>query len=103
MKVTTSDRMRQLLREDDWTPTELASEVGCHRSMAQNLIGKEIAAGNVQFVSYDRRPGSRSNLYTWVGDDDLLTMAKRAADYLEEHAKDQLGQSIANHLRRMTS
>jgi hypothetical protein len=103
MKVTVSDKMRQILRDDDWTPSELASEVGCRVSVAQNLISKEIAAGNVQFVGYDRRPGSRSNLYTWVGDDDLITMAKRAADYLEEHAKDPLGQSIANHLRRMTS
>jgi hypothetical protein len=57
----------------------------------------------VQFVGYKQETGKRSNLYTWVGDDDLITMAKRAADYLEEHAKDQLGQSIANHLRRMTS
>jgi hypothetical protein len=103
MKVTVSDKMRQLLREYDWTPAQLASEVGCRISVAQNLITREIAAGNVEFVGYDRRPGARSNLYAWVGDDDLITMAKRAADYLDEHAQDQLGRSLANHLRRMTS
>jgi hypothetical protein len=103
MKVTRTDMMRQLLREDDLTPLDLAMAVGCHRSMAQHLISKEMAAGNVKFVGYDKRPRSRSKLYAWVGDDDLITMAKRAADYLEEHAKDQLGQSIANHIRRMTS
>jgi hypothetical protein len=101
--MKTSDKMRQILREDDWTPTELGRAAGCARSVANNLIQREIANGNVQFVGYKQETGKRSNLYTWVGDDDLITMSKRAADYLDEHAQDQLGKSIANHIRRMTS
>jgi predicted transcriptional regulator len=99
MKVTKFDKMRQLLREADWTYQELADEVDCQKASAIKLVREEIAAGNVKFVGYK----ADSNLYTWVGDDDLITMAKRAADYLEQHAKDQLGQSIAKHLRRMTT
>lgn len=103
MKITQSDHMRQLLREDDFTPTELGLAAGCARSVANNLIQREILNGNVEFVGYKREPGARSKRYTWVGDDDLLTMAKRAAEYLTEHAQDQLGKSIANHLLRMTA
>jgi hypothetical protein len=95
--------MRQLLREDDWTTTELGLAAGCARSVANNLIQRELLNGNVEFVGYKRKVGARSNLYTWIGDDDLLTMAKRAAEYLEEHAQDSLGKSIANHLLRMTA
>jgi hypothetical protein len=99
MKVTKFDKMRQLLRDADWTYQELADEVDCQKASAIKLVHEEIAAGNVKFVGYK----AYSKLYTWVGDDDLITMAKRAADYLEEHAKDKLGQSIAHHLRRMIS
>ena len=103
MKITCADRMRQLLREDDWTTTELGHAAGCARSVANNLIQRELLLGNVEFVGYKREPGARSNLYTWIGDDDLLTMAKRAAEYLDEHAHDTLGKSIARHLLRMTT
>jgi len=94
--------MRQLLREDDWTPTELGLAANCARSVANNLIQQEIANGNVEFVGYKREPGARSKRYTWIGDDDLITMARRAAEYLSEHAQDQLGKSIAKHLAIMT-
>jgi predicted transcriptional regulator len=95
--------MRQLLREDDWTTTELGLAAGCARSVANNLIQRELLNGNVEFVGYKRKVGARSNLYTWIGDDDLIAMTKRAADYLAEHAQDSLGKSIANHLLRMTA
>jgi predicted transcriptional regulator len=103
MKITRADKMCQLLREGDWTPKDLAVAANCLRSTAQNLITREMAAGNVECVGKTLVKGSARKLYTWVGDDDLITMAKRAAGYLEENAKDKLGQSIANHLRRMTS
>jgi hypothetical protein len=103
MKITCTDKMRQLLREDDWTTTELGLAAGCARSVANNLIQRELLNGNVEFVGYKREVGARSNLYTWIGDDDLLTMAKRAAEYLDEHAQDSLGKSLANHLFRMTA
>ena len=107
--LTKANHMRQLLRESDWTIGGLASEVGANPGQVHRLIHSEMNVGNVVIAgkrSTKDRGGwmkdKNINLYTWSGDDDLITMAIRAAEYLREHAKDQLGLSLANHLMRLS-
>jgi len=101
-KISKADRIRQLLRQGDWSAQDLADEVGCHYTGAYSLIQRELEAGNVVDVGYRVHIKVRCRLYTWAGDDDLITMAIRAAEYLREHATDHLGQSLANHLMRLS-
>ncbi|MDE3021938.1 MAG: hypothetical protein KGI54_08770 [Pseudomonadota bacterium] len=94
--------MRQLLRDGEWNCHALAMEADCHHTGAYALIQRELAAGNVAEVGYVVKGMARYKTYIWAGDDDLITMSIRAAEYLKEHAKDHLGQSLANHLMRLT-
>ena len=79
----------------------MSEEAGCHYTGAYALILRELEAGNVAQTGYIVQGRSRYKLYTWIGDDDLITMSIKAAEYLKEHAKDNLGQSLANHLIRL--
>ena len=103
---TKADHMRQLLRESEWGASELAEQADALPSQALRLIQREIAAGNVEAV------GSRTMVckgrfsvvvktYTWCGDDDLITAALRAAEYLRDSAPDDLGRSLSKHLFRL--
>lgn len=100
--LTKADQMRQLLRSGEWNAHALASAVDAEPSAAWRLIDKELKAGNVDMVGYKVRGKARYKLYTWSGDDDLITMSIRAAEYLREHATDQLGKSLACHLMRLS-
>ena len=100
--ITKADQMRQLLREGEWNSYALATAVDCEPSAAYRLIQRELTSGNVACVGYKVHGKARYKLYTWAGDDDLIIMAIRAAEYLHEHAADQLGKSLANHLMRLS-
>lgn len=100
--ITKADQMRQLLREGEWNSYSLACAVDCDPSNAYALIQREVKLGNVACVGYKVHGKARYKLYTWAGDDDLITMSIRAAEYLREHAADHLGKSLANHLMRLS-
>lgn len=97
---TKADMMRQLLRAGEWTRHALAVAVDTEPSAAWRLIRTEHERGNVDIVGVT--PIGKYKLYTWSGDDDLITMSIRAAEYLKEHATDQLGKSLARHLMRLS-
>jgi hypothetical protein len=103
---TKAGLMRQLLRESEYGATELAEQAGALPSQALRLIQREIAAGNVEAVgSRDMvckgRFKMQVKIYTWCGDDDLVTAALRAAEYLRDSAPDDLGRSLSKHLFRL--
>ena len=106
--ITKADHIRQLLRTSDWTINALAKAANAHPAQTLRLLVKELDAGNVVVTGYKNGifggfgKGRKIRLYTWAGDDDLITMSIRAAEYLREKATDQLGQSLANHLMRLS-
>ena len=99
-QISKSDTMRQLLRSGEWTRHALAVAVDIEPSAAFRLIQKEHERGNVDIVGVTQK--GKYKLYAWSGDDDLITMSIRAAEYLQEHAMDQLGKSLARHLMRLS-
>lgn len=105
--MTKADHMRKLLRESEWGVSDLAHEADALPSQALRLIQREIERGNVECVGKkivvcQGRFVATIKTYTWCGDDDLITMSIRAAEYLRERATDKLGRSLANHLMRLS-
>lgn len=95
--ITHRDTARQLLRQSDYTISELVTEIGADWHSLYRMIKNELKNGNVEVVSKNAHP----KRYTWCGDDDLITMALRAADYLRDNASDELGKSLSRHLFRL--
>ena len=106
--MSKADNIRYLLRTSEWTVNALAKEANADPAQTLRLIVNEINKGNVVSVGYKDgsdsgwMKGKKIRLYTWAGDDDLITMSIRAAEYLREKSTDQIGKAIANHLMRLS-
>ena len=97
MKKT--DQMRYWLACQDYTPSELAREVGSTIPHVWRFLRDQMKKGNVEVAS----KRGRSVSYTWCDDDDLVVTAVRAADYLRAHSIDERGQQIATRIYALAS
>lgn len=91
--VNKKEKMKRLLMKSDFTVSELAGEAGCPASHASRAIKKWVKEGMVEIVAF-RDSCKNRPAYTWCGDDDIHTIALRAADFL----RDQIGTEPAKHL-----
>ena len=98
--ITKADHARQLLRQRDWTMSELSKATGIGRGSLFHLIEKELKRGNVDFTGHT--PCGKYRRFTWCGDDDLITTAIRVAEYLRAHAVDDLGKALAVQLMKLS-
>jgi hypothetical protein len=92
-----TEKMKYWLMRSDYTPSELAAEIGCDQAHCWKWIQRQLKQGNVECVA-TRKRFSAQRAYTWCGDDDVTILAIKAAEYLRDQVATDEAKALARKI-----